>query len=108
MAVDRTLKLGVVAVVLVVASYATRYGVAMFIAVMVMALMAARWRPVFGIPVAIAMAAVAAYSPAVAGVVAFLAVVLACLSGFVNTLLGWGGAPPSDGLSGSDAADLFL
>jgi hypothetical protein len=107
MAVNRALHLAIFAVVLVVASYTARYGIPMSLAVLVMSLIAVRFRPVLGIPASIVMAAAAALSPALAGVVVFLAVVLASLSGFVNTLLGWGGAPESDGVSGSDIANTL-
>ena len=99
-------KLAIVAMVLLLAWYAGREGVSLGIAVAVVGLTAVRWRPVPGMLVAGAMAAAAVYAPGVALAAACLVVVLVLLSKFVDVLLGWGGVPPSDGLTSSDAASL--
>jgi hypothetical protein len=103
MASDRVLKLFVVATVLAAAWYAgSQTGPGMAIPVAIVGLAAAYWRAVLGIPVAIAMAAVAVYVPGVAigatVVVAFLAIVAA----YVNAALSHGpirssSATPGDG-----------
>ena len=103
----RVLKLVVAAVVLLLAWYAGRDGAPMGVAVAIVGFGVAYLRPVLGIPAAVAMAAAALYVPGVALAVGGVALVLALLSLFVNVLFDWGGVPPSDGLSGSDATTTF-
>jgi hypothetical protein len=103
---DRVLKLVIVATVLLFAWYAGREGVSMGIAVAIVGMGAAYWRAVLGIPVAVAMAAAAVYVPVLAAVAACAVVFLVLVSIFVKVVFDWGGPPPSDGLSGSDAAGL--
>jgi hypothetical protein len=106
---DRVLKLFLVATVLVAAWYAGREAApGLAITVATVGLAATFWRPVLGIPVALAMAAAAVYVPGVAIGALVLVVLLAIIAAFVNAALknaALGRAPtrrasvsPADGL----------
>jgi hypothetical protein len=62
---DRVFRLVTVAAVLLVATYASRAGLAPVLAVAVVGLAAARWRTVLGIPVSVGAAAACIDSPVV-------------------------------------------
>ena len=106
---DRVLKLFIVATVLVAAWYAGREAApGMAITVATVGLAATFWRPVLGIPVAVAMVAAVVYVPGVAIGAMVLVVLLAIIAAFVkaalkNAALGSGPArrgsvTPGDGL----------
>ena len=85
---DRVLKLFIVATVLVAAWYAGREAAPAFaITVASVGLAAAFWRPVLGIPVAVAMAGAAVYVPGVAIRAMVLVVLLAIIAAFVKAAL---------------------
>jgi hypothetical protein len=85
---DRVLKLFIVATVLAAAWYAGREAApGMAIPVASVGLAATFWRPVLGIPVAVAMAAAAVYVPGVAIGAMVVVVLLAIIAAFVNAAL---------------------
>ena len=104
---DRVLKFVIVALVLLLASLAGREGAWAAVATAIVGLSAGYWRAVLGIPTAIAMVAAVVYAPGVAVAGACLVGLLVLLSIFIKVLFDWGGPPPSNGLSGSDAANLW-
>jgi uncharacterized membrane protein YgcG len=85
---DRVLKLFIVATVLVAAWYAGREAApGMAITVATVGLAATFWRPVLGIPVAVAMVAAVVYVPGVAIGAMVLVVLLAIIAAFVKAAL---------------------
>jgi hypothetical protein len=85
---DRVLKLFIVATVLAASWYAGHEAApGMAIPVAIVGLAATHWRPVLGIPAALAMAATAVYVPGVAVGAMVVVVLLAIIAAFVNSAL---------------------
>jgi hypothetical protein len=88
MASDRALKLFIVAAVLGIAWYAANESSpGMVIPVAIVGLATAFWRPVLGIPMAVASAAAAVYVPGVAIAAAAIVGLLALISVWVKSAL---------------------
>jgi formate-dependent nitrite reductase membrane component NrfD len=112
---DRVLKLFVVAAVLAAAWYAGREAApAIAITVASVGLAATFWRPVLGIPVAVAMAAAAVYVPGVAIGAMVVVALLAMIAAFVKAAIrraalglppsSWSRVSPGDGISFGSSA----